>query len=310
MKQTWFERAVFFSWYCRIRDCRFCYMSTQPAKTRKIARRSAESILAEVILTKNLGWEFGFFSGGVGAFSEVDFRRLLELVYKVYGDRIWINVGALDKEKMLEYRPFIKGVVGSIETVNEKVHEHVCPSKPVEPYFEMFREAKKLGLKRAITIILGLGETVDDFDKFCEIVNKYRISKVHFYGLNPHKGTIFENSKPPSTEYQAEWIRKTRERFPQMDIQCGIWLDRVDRVSALLKAGADSISKFPALRYFGSKEAEQLEEEVGKAGFLFKGTLTELPDVDWDAQVDGLDLDEGLKEGIKDKLRLYLRSMI
>jgi hypothetical protein len=78
----------------------------------------------------------------------------------------------------------------------------------------------------------------------------------------------------------------------------------------LLKAGADSISKFPALRYFGSKEAEQLEEEVGKAGFLFKGTLTELPDVDWDAQVDGLDLDEGLKEGIKDKLRLYLRSMI
>ena len=38
---TNFERALFFSWYCEIRDCKFCYMSTQPKDEgfKKIGRR-------------------------------------------------------------------------------------------------------------------------------------------------------------------------------------------------------------------------------------------------------------------------------
>ena len=309
MKQTCFERAVFFSWYCKIRDCKFCYMSTQPEKTKKIARRSVESILAEVILTKKLGWEFGFFSGGIGAFSEVDFRKLLEFVFKVYGKKIWINIGPLTKEQLEGYKLFIKGVVGSIETVNKKIHDKVCPSKPMEPYFKMFEEAEKLNLKRAMTIILGLGETIDDFDNLCEVIDRYGITKIHFYGLNPQKGTIFENSKPPSSEYQAEWIKKIREKYPEMDIQFGIWLDRADRVAQMLEAGANSVSKFPALRYFGSKQAKEIEKQAEKAGFNFRGTLTKLPNVDWYREVDKLDLDDDLKIKIKEKLNLYLKKM-
>jgi biotin synthase-like enzyme len=309
MTHTCFERAIFFSWYCDIKDCKFCYMSTQPLKTRKIARRSVESILAEVILTKKFGWELGFFSGGIGAFSEIDFRRLVELVFKVYGQKIWLNIGPLKKAQLAEYKPYIKGVVGSIETVNPKVHDKVCPSKPMQPYFEMFEEAEKLGLMRAMTIILGLGETIDDFDRFCEIVDKYGITKVHFYGLNPQKGTIFEDAEPPTADYQAEWIKKTREKYPGMSIQFGIWLDRVDRVSQMLNAGANSISKFPALRYFGSGKAKQIEVEAKKAGFEFKGSLTEMPDVDWDKEVDVSDLDDHLKEKVREKLRKYLKRM-
>lgn len=307
MQKTWFERAIFFSWYCEIRDCAYCYMSTQ--KGNKEAVRSKESLLAELIICKSLGWEIGFVSGGIGAFSRLRFRELLEAMQKVSGEKFWINVGALKREELEQYLPFTKGVVGSIETANEEIHAKVCPSKPVQPYFEMFEEAKKLGLQRAITIILGLGEQIGDFEKLAGIIKKYGITKIHFYGLNPQKGTSFEAMPPPPVEYQAEWIRKTRQEFPDMDIQCGIWEDRVDYVSTLLKAGATSISKYPALKRFGSAPSFEIERQAKLAGREFCGTLTRLPDTDWEKQVMKLDLDSEMKKRIMPKLSQYLKQM-
>ena len=78
-----------------------------------------------------------------------------------------------------------------IETVNEKVHKKVCPSKPIQPYLKMFDNAQELGLQNAITIIIGLGETIDDFPKLKSLIEKHNISKIHFYCLNPQKGTVF-----------------------------------------------------------------------------------------------------------------------
>jgi biotin synthase-like enzyme len=307
---TNFERAIFFSWYCKLRDCKFCYMSTQKAAQEgKFARRTTASILAEVLITKKLGWEMGFLSGGIGAYQNSEFGKLLSQIHSVFGEKIWISVGALTKDELLEYLPHIKGVVGSIETVNKKLHKYLCPSKPIEPYLKMFEEASKLGLKNAITIILGMGETAEDFPNLKSLIEEYHISKIHFYALNPQKGTIFEGKSSPTEEYQADWIRKTREAFPKIDIQCGIWEDKVDRVGTLLKAGASSISKYPALKYFGAKESVELEDSVKKSGFRLKSSLTHLPKIDWDKEIDSLELESALKEKLRQKLWKYLRMM-
>lgn len=309
-RTTWFERALFFSWYCAIGDCKFCYMSTQPKHTKeKLARRTTESLLAEVILCKKLGWELGFVSGGQRAYKKVEFLELLKKINQVYGKKVWINIGALAMEELLEYKPYVKGVVASIETVNPRIHSLVCPSKPIKPFERMLVQAKKLGLERGMTIIVGLGETINDFDLLKEFIKEYGISKIHIYGLNPHKKTIFENAKPPNVEYQAEWIKKTRQAFPNIDIQCGIWLNRAGYVSRLLRAGANSVSKFPAIKHFGSKKAEEIEKQAKRAGREFRGTLTKLPKVDWDNEVDKISLDKELKEKIKNKLKAYLRRM-
>lgn len=307
MKQTHFERAIFFSWYCGIRDCAYCYMSTQPDSKKAV--RSKESLLAELLICKKLDWEIGFISGGVGAFSRAKFKDLLKDMFKVSGEKFWLNVGALKADELIEYLPYTKGVVGSIETVNKELHDSICPSKPMEPYFDMFLEASARGLKKAVTIILGLGETLDDFKEFEQMVRKYDISKVHFYGLNPQKGTKFEKFKPPTAEYQAEWIIRTRKEFPKMDIQMGIWLDRVDRVAMLLRAGANSISKFPALKKFGSEEAKEIEKQASIAGREFVGSLTKLPSIDWEQEVWKLDLDDDLKAKVLFKLEQYLAKM-
>ncbi len=296
--ETWFERAVFFSWYCDIHDCTYCYMST--GKHTKNATRSQESLLAEVILCKQLGWKFGFLSGGQKAFSQQDFAELLKNIHKIHGEKIWINVGALDKQQLEQYKPYIKGVVGAIETVNPKLHDKVCPSKPIAPFEKMFKLADELGLMKAMTIIIGLGETIEDFKHLERFIKDNGISKIHIYSLNPQKGTEYENAKPPTAEYQAEWIAKTRIAFPKIDIQAGIWVNKVKTVSLLLKAGANSISKFPAIRQFNSEAAKEIENQAKLAGRTFKGTLTKLLK---------FKIDENISDEVRKKLDKYIATL-
>lgn len=309
-KETCFERAVFFSWGCNIGDCTFCYMSTQPKdKLKKLARRSHESILAEFILANNLGWEIGFFSGGTNVMPKEEMFFLLKTIMEITGKKTWLNVGPLSSLNLEDYASYLKGVVGSIETINPKVHLKVCPSKPIRPYELMFDEAKKIGLERGMTIILGLGETNKDFPLLIDFIKKHEVSKIHLYSLIPHQGTSFENSPIPSKEEQAWWIAQLRINFPKLDIQCGIWEDRIERTSFLLQAGANSFSKFKALKLFGTDIAKDLEEQAELAERNFQGTLTKLPNIDWNKEVDKLSINQELKNKIKEKLSQYLSQM-
>lgn len=308
LKETSFERAIFFSWYCSTADCKFCYMSTQP-KGQKMAVRSFASILAEFILCKKMGWEIGVLSGGHNAYTATDFLKLLKLIKKITNEKVWVNIGPIKKQNLVKFKPYIKGIVASIETINPKVHDFVCPSKSMAPFEKMLKEALKLKLKTAMTIILGLGESIHDFEILRQFIKKYNISKIYFYGLNPHEGTIFEKTKPPKKEYMAEWIKRTRKEFPEMNILAGIWIDRVKDVSCLLNAGANSITKFPAIRYFGTDQASEIEKQAKMAGRIFKGTLTKLKRFRADAEVRKLKIDSILKARVKNKLDVYIKSM-
>ncbi|MSR86006.1 radical SAM protein [Candidatus Woesearchaeota archaeon] len=301
--ETSFERAIFYSWGCNIGDCAFCYMSAQPKeKDPKETKRSKESILAELVLARNLGWDIGFITGGVGIYNPDEFEEMLKLIHTAFKEKVWISLGAIPRPILERYKPYIRGIVGSTETINPQLHKIICPSKPLEPYQKMFQEAKSLGIARAMTMILGMGETKEDLLYLKDFIEKYEINKIHIYSLKPRKGTPLERGKIPSKEEQAWWIAQLRIHFPKLDIQCGVWYDRLDRLSFLLHAGANNVSNFQATKLFGTKYAEELEREVHQAGRVFKGTLTKLPSIDWDAEVDVLDLDPKLKEKIKNKL--------
>ncbi len=306
---TQFERALFFSWHCDIGDCTFCYMSTKDSsKSNKPAVRSQASLIAEAILCRIHGWDM-FLSGGVGALSGEGFFDMLKNVTEAYGDKVWLNIGPLSEKQLVQYKPYIDGVVGSIETVNKTLHDKVCPSKPIEPYLNMFKLAKFHDIKCAMTIILGIGETIADFDELKNMIETYNINKIHIYSLNPHPGTMFENAKTPSDEYQAEWIARTRIAFPTVNIVCGIWLDRVDRVALLLKAGANSISKFPVLKKFNSVEAQEIEKQAKTVGREFLGTLTTIKKFSIDEETDKLQINDELKKQVKEKLSSYVSAL-
>jgi biotin synthase-like enzyme len=304
---TWFERAIFFSWWCGIRDCQFCYMSAQKNAKKEYSIRHEASILAEVWLCKKLGWEIGFFTGGINAFSTDKVLDMLKKINTIYG-KVWLSVGPLSKSLLEKYKPYIRGVVGSTETVNPVLHKKVCPSKPLEPYYNMFETANSLGLETAMTFIVGLGETQKDFPLLAETIKKYHISKIHVYGLIPHEGTAFAHAKPPTEEEQAWWIAQLRMTFPILDIQCGIWSDRIERTHTLLRAGANSISKYQAIKLFAKKTSQDIEKEAAKAGRHFTGTLTTLPALDVH-EIDSYDFPKQLTKHIKKKAEEYVAIM-
>ena len=177
----------------------------------------------------------------------------------------------------------------------------------MDEIIEMFKICDELSLKKTITIIIGLGETIDDFENLKKLIKTHKIDKITFYALKPQKGTIFK--KGPSKDYYAEWIVKTRKEFPNLPIVAGSWLDRLDEIHLLLNAGANAITKFPAIRYFNSKYARKIEHEAKLAERKFIGTLTKLPKFDIDKELRKLNFSEELKEKIKQKFEEYLQEM-
>jgi biotin synthase-like enzyme len=306
---TWFERAVFYSWSCKIRDCKFCYMSTRPEESKNEGVRSEASILAETLIIRELGWKFAMLSGGYGVLSEEKLIQLIRNINTVMGEKIWLNIGVINNPMSEKLFPYIQGIVGSTETVDKELHDALCPSKPLEPIEKMFERNITKGIKNGMTFIIGMGETKKDFTLLEKFIRRYKIERIHLYSLNPHPGTIFEHKPLPKPEYQAWWIAKTRMAFPTIDIQCGIWDDKVEDLSLLLRAGANSISKYPAIRRFNSSTANKIETEAKKAKREFKGSLTTMPEVDWDEKVAALQIDEELKQQIKKKLDAYLKTM-
>lgn len=310
-KATWFERAIFLSWYCSKADCKFCFMSTQKNKIKiknpRLARRRTSSILAEVMITKVCGWKIEFLSGGYDTYTKLELLELIKKVHEIYNEKLWLNIGVLNKEDLKYFTPYIRGVCGAVETINPELHKYLCPSKPINDIERMFDACTGLNLEKSITIIIGLGETLNDFDLLKRFIKKHNLCRITFYALNPHKGTIFKTG--PKSRYYESWVKKTREAFPSIEIIAGSWEDRLNEISLLLEAGADAITKFRAIRLFNSEHAKKIEEQAQKAGRKFEGTLTHLPKDKIFKLFNSAKLEEELKKRIKVKLDQYIRRM-
>ena len=270
------ERAIFISWWCDKGDCAFCYMSSQKSKIKnpKKARRNVNSILAEVELVKRIDWNIEFISGGYDSFTTEEIKDISQKIYEISGKPVWLNVGITNNLDI--YGEEIIGVTGAIETANPVLHDKICPSKSIEDIVEMLQLADDLGFKKAITIILGLGETTEDLKYLFNLIKDLGIQRIIFYSLNPHTNTIYKNSSQPASLYYAGTVAATRIKFPQLEIITGTWIDNLANIGPLILAGANGITKFPLFKMFGTNYGRRVEEEVKWAGRELKGTFTDL----------------------------------
>jgi len=309
-QDAWFGRCIFLSWYCSVATCDFCFRSTVKDKIKHSAdaRRSTASILADAFIGKKLGWRLEFLTGG---YSILPFSEIIDIVKKVSqirGEKIWVNLGALSRGSMEKLSPYVKGVCASVETINPALRKKVCPDKPMKPYSAMLKKADELGFEKSMTMIIGLGESKTDFEMLAEFISEHKLDRITFYALKPVQGTPYEKS--PEPEEYAWWISKTRIRFPRLEIIAGLTPKRAqDYVELILKAGANAITKFPAVKKFGSEQANQIEKQAASAGRNLHGRLTELPDIDWDSELQQLPFDDALKTLMREKLLQYLKQM-
>ena len=167
----------------------------------------------------------------------------------------------------------------------------------------MLDVAGDLGFKKAITIILGLGETLDDVDYVIDYIKEHKIDRVIFYSLNPHKETIYANSSQPASLYYAQVVAQVRLAFPDIEIICGTWIDNLANIGILILSGANGITKFPLFKMFGTKYGKRVEEEVKWAGRQLKGTFTDKTQLGPEKSEVSPDLDKFIKRYVKESLK-------
>ena len=307
--KIYFGRCIFLSWYCEKGTCKFCFRSTIKHKIKHSAgaKRSLASILTDAVIGRHMGWSIEFLTGGYGIFSFDEIVDISSKVSEIYGHKIWVNLGVLSREELQKLQPYVEGVCASIETIEEKRHDELCPDKPIEPYEEMLQTAKEMGFKRSMTIVVGLENSIDDIDILHDFIKKHELERITFYALKPVKGSPFNES--PTPEYYAEWIKRTREKFPQIEIISGLTPKNPEYTKYVVEAGTDAITKFPVLKKFNSEETRMIESMIKEEGFEFEGHLNELPDVDFHEEVDKLNFDQELKEKIHEKMEQYLKKM-
>jgi len=297
------ERAIFLSWWCDKGDCAFCYMSTQKNKIKnpKKARRNVNNIYAEAEMCKRLGWNIEFLSGGYKSFTTSEINEIASTIKDITGDGVWLNTG-ITKE-LSQYGDEIKGITGAVEVANPKIHDNVCPSKSLGDISDMLDTAGDLGFKKAITIILGLGETLDDVEYVIDYIKQHNIDRVIFYSLNPHKETIYAESSQPASLYYAQVVARVRLTFPDIEIICGTWIDNLANIGILILSGANGITKFPLFKMFGTKYGKRVEEEVKWGGRQLKGTFTDKTKLGVEKSNISPDLDKFIKRYVKESLK-------
>ena len=297
------ERAVFLSWWCDKGDCAFCYMSTQKNKIKDPtkARRNINNIYAEAEMCKRLDWNIEFLSGGYESFTIQEIKEISSTIKDITGDGVWLNTGITNE--LSEFGSEIKGITGAVEVANPKIHNNVCPSKSLEDISDMLDTAGDLGFKKAITIILGLGEKLDDVEYVIDYISEHKIDRVIFYSLNPHKETIYADKSQPASFYYAQVVARVRLEFPEIEIICGTWIDNLANIGILILSGANGITKFPLFKMFGTKYGKRVEEEVKWAGRDLKGTFTDKNQLGSEKSEISPDLDKFIKRYIKESLK-------
>ena len=297
------ERAVFLSWWCDKGDCAFCYMSTQKEKINdpKKARRNISNIYAEAEMCKRLDWNIEFLSGGYDSFTTQEIKEIATNIKNITGDGVWLNTGITDE--LNDYGNEIKGITGAVEVANPEIHKKVCPSKKLEDISNMLDVSGDLGFKKAITIILGLGETLDDVGYIIDYLKEHKIDRVIFYSLNPHKETVYANSSQPASLYYAQVVSQIRLAFPDIEIICGTWIDNLANIGILILSGANGITKFPLFKMFGTKYGKRVEEEVKWAGRELKGTFTDKDKLGPEKSEVSPELDKFIKRYVKESLK-------
>ncbi len=306
---VWFGRCVFLSWYCDLGTCKFCFRSTIKHKIRhaKTAKRTKESILSDAVIGKVMNWRLEFLTGGYKIFSFNEILEIIKQVSKIYGKKIWINLGVLEKKELEQLKPYVEGICASIETVEEKLHNQLCPDKPIEPYIQLLKNASELGFKKSMTIVIGLGEKKENLNLLFDFIEKNKLDRITFYALKPVKGTSFTES--PKVEDYIWWIAKTRINFPKLEIIAGLTPKKVDYVELLLKAGVNGITKFPAIRKFGSENANLIEKLIEKSGRKLTTSLTKLPQLNWKNEVKKHKLNKRVLEKIDQSVKTMEKNI-
>jgi biotin synthase-like enzyme len=310
--EVYFERSVFTNWTCAIADCKYCYLSTKPKYNPQEATkalRSKESILAEILICKAMGWKIGYITGGLRVESADYLIDLLNKIEIVQGEKTMMNFGPYSHNLVQKFKPHLLGMGSAVESFDEELHNFICPSKPLKSLMLFLENLGKENLQKYITIILGMGEKKDDVETVIENIKKYNINKIQLCFLKPQENTVFNDVPPPNPEYMAWWVAKIRIACPNIKINIALVKERIADVSLYLQAGANGFTRFMVFNDVCTKYATELVEGCKKAGRELQGHFNGVPEIDVEELVNQLPFEKDTKDTIKEKADQYYQKL-
>jgi len=305
--KIWLERSIFTNWTCGIADCKYCYLSTKP-KLDKKSVRSIESILAECLICREMGWKVGYITGGLRVESTEYMVDLLSKIQVVLNHKTMMNYGPYTKEEISAFTPHVSGMGCAIESFDEELHKFICPSKPLKSLLKFLGNVREAKLEKFITIILGIGEKMSDVEEVIAKITEYNIDKVQLCFLKAQENTVFTETPAPDIDYMAWWAARLRIAHPKLIIKIALVKDRIADLHKLLDAGVNHITRYMIFDDFAGELAMQLEKECELAGRELQGHFTELPPLDLPKLVAELPnelIDDELKRKILIKANQY-----
>ena len=84
------------------------------------------------------------------------------------------------------------------------------------------------------------------------------------------------------------------------------WNRSKKEVGYLMKAGASAITKFPATKQFGTAKAHIVDSLIRDEKRDFISNIIALPNINWEKEINQLDIKEEYKQEMKDKIEPYL----
>ncbi|MEO2154927.1 MAG: hypothetical protein ABGW69_03920 [Nanoarchaeota archaeon] len=318
-KEYKFARAIFGSWYCSIRDCKFCFLSTQKSTKPFVSKRRIESIIAEAIIIKELNGELENFTGGVLGNDYSELVKITKLLYFIFKEPIWINLNVVPLKIWDEIKNYVQGLIYSTETFNEKLHNFVAPSKPLKPVEKLYEFLESEKKKKGATLIIGLGETWKDIKITNEFLETWQINQLNLYGLKPIPKTIYENKVIPPLPYFLFWLAEIRIHNPKLVISASKSYRYINEYPFFYKTGANYYSKLRFINDFGKKGFRYFNELNKKFDipqktivYMEKEEFEKFKEKVLNYNLEKLEKKSGIelnKELIIEKLRNYLKIM-
>jgi biotin synthase-like enzyme len=308
--RIWYGRCIFLSWYCSRGTCKFCYRSTpkHQAIHGPNSKRSMASVLLEALFCKIFKWRIEFLTGGYEIMPFEQLSEYMKNISLVYGEKLWLNLGVLTEDDIKKSIPYVKGICSSIETPSPEIHNFICPDKPILPYEKMFEslELNHPNVKKSAAFIVGLGDKQEDLHYWFEFIEKYKLDRITVYALKPVRGTIFLEG--PTHDLYLSWIAQLRIKFPRLEIIGGTNLRRSEEVKYMIRAGVNAITKYPATKQFGTEKSKLIKQLIESEGRTFTSNIVQLPDIDWFAEIDALNISAEYKIELKALIPSYLNA--
>ncbi|MDT7861802.1 MAG: radical SAM protein [Saccharolobus sp.] len=179
----------------------------------------------EIIAAINRGDEGIILSGGSTIRGDVPIWKYSNLLNKYSGKlTIIAHTGVIKSEEIA--RKFkdsgVKIALLDMVADNETIREVLGQPFSVEDYLNSFKYLKKVGIKIAPHVIIGLSKKGIDGDlEAIKLLKEVNPDALIIVGLMPLVGTQMANIKPPSPEDMIRALKLARDLFDNIPINLG-----------------------------------------------------------------------------------------